>query len=123
MFFCEQVNMISIVKNIFTVVCLAISLVLIVQLLYVFVEEKPTTTTNLDEQLEITDLPEVVICLNPGFNNAASVKYGYNSNVNYWRGYSPRAKQFVGWNGDRYGVWEDVVKKNAGKWNILSTNK
>ena len=72
--------MISIIKNIFTAVCLAISLVLIVQLLHVFVEEKPTATANLDEQLEITDLPEVVVCMNPGINNATSLKYGYNSN-------------------------------------------
>ena len=97
MLFCEQVNMISIIKNIFKAVCLAISVVLIVQLLYVFVEEKPTTTTNLDEQLEITDLPEVVVCMNPGFNLA---KYGYNNDRDYWTGYSQPANQFVGWNGN-----------------------
>ena len=97
-------NLISIIKNIFTAVCLAVSLVLVLQLLFVFVEEKPTSTSYLDEELEITDLPEVVVCMNPGFNKTTSLKYGYNNNYYYyyyWAGYS-RAKQFVRWNGYKY---------------------
>ena len=66
-----------------------------------FVEEKPTTTTNLEEKLEITDLPEVVVCMDPGFNNSALIKYGYNIRY-YWKGISVVGKErFVGWNGNK----------------------
>ena len=103
MIFSEKINIISIVKSIFKVLCLAISFFLILQLIYVFVEEKPTSTTNLEEELELTDLPEVVVCMDPGFNNSALKKYGYNIRY-YWKGIRIRKKEqekFVGWNGDK----------------------
>ena len=99
MFFCEPVKIISIITNNFKAVCLAISLVLIGQLLYVFVEEKPTTTAKFDEELKITDLPEVVVCMDPGFNKSALTEYGYNVWY-YWKGMI--MPKFVGWNGDEY---------------------
>ena len=101
MIFSEKINIISIVKSIFKVLCLAISFFLILQLIYVFVDEKPTSTTNLDEMLDITDLPEVIICMDPGFNNSVLEKYGYNINY-FWRGASTGpGEKFVGWNGDK----------------------
>ena len=89
--------MISITKNIFTAVCLAISLVLLVQLLIVFVEEKPTTTTKLDDELDMVDIPDLVVCMEPGFDNVTSKKYGYDDRT-YWMGVSNKC-EFVGWNG------------------------
>ena len=62
-------NMISIFKNIFTLVCIALTSVLIFELLYIFVEEKPTTTAKVIDELGITDLPDVVVCMDPGFDN------------------------------------------------------
>ena len=101
MLFCEQVNVNSIVNHSFKVLCLTVSLVLIVQLLHIFVEERPTTTTNLEEELEITDLPEVVVCMDPGFNDSVLRKYGYNIRY-YWKGIRKGSKEkFVGWNGDK----------------------
>ena len=107
--------MISIIQNIFKVLCMAISLFLIGQLLFVFVEEKPTTTTNSEEELEISDLPEVVACMDPGFNNSALKKYGYNIRY-YWKGISTRSEEeFVGWNGDKdynmssYEILEELL--------------
>ena len=104
MFFCEQVNTISIVQSIFKVLCLAISFVLIYQLIIAFVVEKPTTATNLDEELQITDLPEVVVCMDPGFNSSALTKYGYDNDAwFYWKGTRHLSENsFVGWNGDKY---------------------
>ena len=123
MLFCEQVNVISITNHIFKILCLAISLVLIVQLIHMFVEEKPTTTTNLEEELQITDLPEVVVCMDPGFNNSALKKYGYNIRY-YWKGISVVGKErFVGWNGNKtynkssHEILEEVLlfpKKSQG---------
>ena len=102
MLFREQVNVISIINHILKILCLAISLILIGQLLHIFVEERPTTTTNLEEELEISDLPEVVACMDPGFNNSTLTKYGYNINY-YWKGISVRNREkFVGWNGDKH---------------------
>ena len=92
--------MFSIFKNIFTVVCFAITLMLILELFYVFVEEMPTTTANLEEQLSTNDLPDVVVCMDPGFGSETSRKYGYKGygyfmgQTDYWGG------KFVGWNGD-----------------------
>ena len=36
-----------------------------------FVVEKPTSTTKMEKKLEMTDLPEVVICIVPGLNPRA----------------------------------------------------
>ena len=103
MFFSEKINIISIVKSIFKVLCLAISFFLIMQLIIVFVDKKPTSTTNLEEELELTDLPEVVVCMDPGFNSSALTKYGYsNDGLFYWKGTRNLSeKSFVGWNGDK----------------------
>ena len=71
------------------------------QLIIVFVDKKPTSTTNLEEELELTDLPEVVVCMDPGFNNSVLEKYGYNINY-FWKGISfVSGEKFVGWNGDK----------------------
>ena len=58
--------------------CLAITLVLIFELLHEFVAERPTTTAKLKKQLEITDLPDVVVCMDPGFDSKTLEKYGYD---------------------------------------------
>ena len=90
----SEVNMFSIFKNIFTVVCLVITLVLIIDLLYVFVEEKPTTTTKLKEELTITDMPDVVVCMDLGFNNVSLKKYGYRHDT-YWLGENTKEKSSI----------------------------
>lgn len=88
--------MFSIFKNIFSVVCLAITLVLIFELLHEFVAERPTTTAKLKKQLEITDLPDVVVCMDPGFDSKTLEKYGYDG-YSYFMG--THGWVFVGWNG------------------------
>ena len=84
-------------KNIFTVLCLAITLFLISDLLMTFVRKKPTTTTQLEKELETTDLPNVVICLDFGFNNTTAIDYGYHVSL-YWAG-ATSIERFIGWNG------------------------
>ena len=88
----------SIFKNIFTILCLVITLFLIFELLVTFVREKPTTTTKLEKELETSDLPNVVICLDFGFNKTAAIDYGYPVSL-YWTGATSYEK-FIGWNGD-----------------------
>ena len=47
--------------------------------------------------LEAADLPEVVICLDPGLNYTALIKYGYHGGSSYPIG--AHEYMFVGWNG------------------------
>ena len=65
-------------KNTFTLICSILTLALIYQVLFTYVVEKPTTTSKEEKELEITDLPEVVICLNPGLKYKTLMKYGYS---------------------------------------------
>ena len=79
--------------------CTAITLALISQLLFTFAIEKPTTTAKLEKELELSDIPEVMVCINPGYNPVALKNHGYHIS-SYWRGaLQPFNSGFVGWNG------------------------
>ena len=69
----------SIFKNMFTPLCVTITLFLISDLLVTFLIERPTTTTKIEKKIETSDLPNVVVCLDPGFSNASAIEYGYYS--------------------------------------------
>ena len=93
----------SVFKNLLTLLCLAVTLFLIYDLLETFLIERPTTTTKIEKELETSDLPNVVVCLDPGFNNATAEKYGYHISF-YWAGLTTSTifeygGRFVGWNG------------------------
>ena len=87
-----------ILKNVFTCLCLAITLILISQLLHTYLIKKPTTTTKIEKELEPYDLPEVVVCLDPGFSKTSANKYGYHVSL-YWAGLRTPDLSFIGWNG------------------------
>ena len=89
----------SISKTIFAVICWAITIGLLIKLLHTFSVAKPTTSTKIEKNLEDTDIPEVVICLDPGYNNVTLAKHGYNVN-SYWQGAMQSYTKFVGWNGN-----------------------
>ena len=55
-FFTSNVNLGS--KNALSVLWSSVTLLMIYQLLLTFIVDKPTTTTKLEEQIEISDLPE-----------------------------------------------------------------
>ena len=86
-------------KNVFTSICLILTMCLIYQVLFTYVVEKPTSTSKEVRQLDVADLPEVVVCLDPGLNYTALAKYGYYSS--YMMG--ANQKKFVGWNGGGEG--------------------
>ena len=85
-------------KNIFTCLCLVITLILISQLLHTYLIKKPTTTTKIEKELEPHDLPDVVVCLDPGFSKTSAEKYGYHVSL-YWAGLRTPDLSFIGWNG------------------------
>ena len=56
-------------------------------------------TIDMEKKLEKSDIPEVVICMDPGLNNVTLNNHGYHSS-SYSRGaLQPESIQFVGWNG------------------------
>ena len=84
-----------------TLLSSALTLILICQVLYSFLVTRPTTTSQEEKSLSTEDLPETVICMEPGLDSGVLKKRGYNVTT-YWRGSMDRRK-FVGWNGDGNG--------------------
>ena len=86
-------------KNMFTVLCSILTMLLIYQLLLTYLVKKPTTTSEQKKDLELSDLPEVVVCLEPGLNSSALEENGYHPTM-YWRGVLQLdGEDFVGWSG------------------------
>ena len=80
---------------------------LIYQELVTFSVTKPTSTTKEEKKLDTSDLPEVVVCLDPGFDTDVMRKYNYRP-INYYKGLN-KEHTFVGWNG---GGTENKSSKN-----------
>ena len=68
-------------KKIFTFGCSALTLFLISRLFYTVVVLKPTTTYKEEKGLETIDIPEILICLDPGFDIKVLKEYGYEREV------------------------------------------
>ena len=86
-------------RNLFTSVCSMLTILLICQELDTFVNIKPTSTSKEELELVGADIPETVLCANPGFSSDVLQRYGYASNT-YYRG-SMDTEKFVGWNGGK----------------------
>ena len=84
-------------KNFFSLICTVLTLVMVGQELNTFSIERPTTVSTEEGDIKKADLPEVVICTEPGLDLEEHDKYGYERDV-YYRG-SHDGKKFVGWNG------------------------
>ena len=83
-------------KNGFSLLCASLTLFLIYKELVNFTVTKPTVSSKEVKELETKDLPEVVVCLVPGFDSKAMLDNHYASW--YYRGINSKDK-FVGWNG------------------------
>ena len=86
-------------RNLLTSVCAILSALMILQELYNFMIVKPTTAAKEEKEMMFSDIPETVICANPGFYSAVLARYGYGNGF-YHRG-SMDGKHFVGWNGHK----------------------
>ena len=84
-------------KKVFTFLCTILTLLLIYQELVAFAITKPTSNFQEEKRLEARDIPEVLLCFEPGFDVKVLEKYGYNAD-SYYRG-SMDQDHFVGWNG------------------------
>ena len=84
-------------RKVFTFFCAILTLILIYQQLVAFAITKPTSSFREEKKLESRDLPEVVLCFDPGFDSKVLEKYGYSTD--YFRGSMEGLGAFVGWNG------------------------
>ena len=70
------------------------------------------------------DLPEVVLCFDPGFDSKVLENYGYT--ILYYRGTMEARGAFVGWNGgydetkSSKDILEDVLVVDAQGHNVKS---
>ena len=73
-------------------------MILIYQELVNFLVTRPTSDFKEEKKLESKDIPEVVLCLEPGFNSKVLNDYSYKA-ATYYRGTMGYTTSFVGWNG------------------------
>ena len=106
---CSSCNQLLTARNFFTLVCSGLTIFLITQELYNFAITKPTSTAKEEEQLRASDIPEVVVCPDPGFNSSAFEKHGYMHLGTYYRG-SMDGDKFVGWNGNGNKSSQDILE-------------
>ena len=85
-------------RNFFKLICALLTVFLIYQELFTFAIEKPTTTSKEDREIDINDIPDVVMCLEPGIDTNVLRQYGYKQVRSYYRGAINR--KFIGWNGN-----------------------
>ena len=84
-------------KNFFSLICTLLTITMVYRELYTFIIERPTTISKEEGILGMDDLPEVVICSEPGLDLRSVDKYGYLRDT-YYRG-SSDGQKFIGWNG------------------------
>ena len=84
-------------RKVFTFLCTILTLVLIYQELIAFAITRPTSDFREEKKLETRDIPEVVLCFEPGFESKVLNRYGYTNT--YFRGAMDATKSFIGWNG------------------------
>ena len=86
------------ITHLFAITCVALTFLLGYQELVNFIIRKPTTISTQEKSLQNEDLPEVLVCAEPGFNLEALRRFGYEYNK-YYRGFI--GDKFVGWNGEK----------------------
>ena len=72
-------------RNLLTSLCAILSALMILQELYNFMIVKPTTAAKEEKEMMFSDIPETVICANPGFHSTVLARYGYGNGF-YHRG-------------------------------------
>ena len=98
------------VRNFFTLVCSLLTVFLLTQEVYNFAITRPTSTAKEEEQLKASDIPDVAVCPDPGFDSSAFEKHGYMHLDTYYRG-SMDGEKFVGWNGNRKKSSQEILEE------------
>ena len=74
-------------RKTFTLVCCVLTFFLISKILFTFAITKPTSTFKGEKELEFFDLPEIVVCPDPGVKFDVLEKYGYTTRLRYTKFY------------------------------------
>ena len=111
-------------RKFFTLICSLLTVFLLAQEVFNFAITRPTSTAKEEEQLKASDIPDVVVCPEPGFNSSAFEKHGYLHFATYYRG-SMDGDKFVGWNGNgkesSQDILEDVLSAGRNVQSLLSS--
>ena len=86
-----------------------LTLLLICQEVYEFVILRPTGTSAEERNLESGDFPDVVVCLEPGFESKVLERNGYVARK-YYKG--EIKKRFVGWNGNETKSYDEILEEH-----------
>ena len=79
----KQIASLFTLKNFLALVCTSLTLLLVCQELYTFSITRPTTISTEEGIIEKEDLPEVVICSEPGLDLKVVDRYGYKRDTYY----------------------------------------
>ena len=86
-------------KYFWKLLCLGCTGFLLIQLFLDYFCLKPTVSTVEEIKLSQNHFPDVLVCLDNGFDYRQMERHGYNTNFQYFTGLSRGNKNFIGWNG------------------------
>ena len=86
------------ITNFFTLISTFFTCILLAQVVFKFAITRPTSTSDESATLDYTIFPDVVVCVDPLFDESALKEYGYNG-MSYFHGGSSGEDHFIGWNG------------------------
>ena len=93
-------------RKTFTLVCCVLTFFLISKILFTFAITKPTSTFKGEKELEFFDLPEIVVCPDPGVKFDVLEKYGYTTRLRYTKFYRLFfLNKIVFWGGKLWKIW------------------
>ena len=106
-------------KYFWKLLCLCCTGFLLIQLFMDYLCLKPTVSTVEEIKLSQNHFPDVLVCLENGFDNWQMEHHGYNTSFQYFTGFSGGNKNFIGWNGLNR---TDPFRKNSDNFFFLTYN-
>ena len=85
-------------KYIWKLACLCCTGFLLIQILDNYLVTKPTVSSEEEVKLSDISFPDLVICLENGFDKKSLKKHGYNNSWLYTAGLD-KHRNFIGWSG------------------------
>ena len=86
-------------KYFWKLLCLCCTGFLLLELFRDFFCLKPTVSTVEEIHLSQIQFPDVLVCLEHGFDNTHMKRHGYETTFQYFLGFSLGNTNFIGWNG------------------------
>ena len=104
------------VSNIFSLLAIISTCYLLVMVVFNFMITRPTSTSKETTEIDSSNFPDVVACVDPPYKKEVLQKYGY-SPWTYYRGGSID-DDFIGWNGldgnqDSAAIMKEILSVSA----------